>query len=209
MNAYRLAENSGYLYKDEVSFLMHLVSGLPTNCVIVNIGAGAGTSALTMLSVRVDSYLYSVDIQAGDSPYGSLSVERKNVLGFGSLHMYERLVQVNSDSAEFGREWKTHKSVREDDRERLHMVFVDGNHSYEGCKADIEAWLPNLVEGGIIAVHDYEKHKLDDPVQKIKGWGGVDKAVDELLLGMHRFVGGADSIVAFRKGGAGGHSPPL
>jgi len=30
-----------------------------------------------------------------------------------------------------------------------------------------------------------------------------------LLLGMHRFVGGADSIVAFRKGGAGGHSPPL
>jgi hypothetical protein len=35
------------------------------------------------------------------------------------------------------------------------MVFIDADHSYEHCKADIQAWLPNIKLGGIIAFHDY------------------------------------------------------
>jgi hypothetical protein len=51
------------------------------------------------------------------------------------------------------------------------LLFVDGDHTKEGARADIEAWAPNLAEGAIIAVDDY--HHPD--------WPGVAEAVDELV----------------------------
>lgn len=34
------------------------------------------------------------------------------------------------------------------------LLFVDGDHSYEGCKADLENWYPSVVPGGHIVLHD-------------------------------------------------------
>lgn len=52
----------------------------------------------------------------------------------------------------------------------LDMVFIDGDHSYEGVKADIEAWLPKVKPGGVICGHDYNRDEY-----------GVTRAVDELF----------------------------
>lgn len=38
----------------------------------------------------------------------------------------------------------------------LALVYIDGDHSYEGVMADIKAWRYKLVRGGIMAFHDYE-----------------------------------------------------
>jgi len=46
-------------------------------------------------------------------------------------------------------EWKYQKE------QAIRLLFIDGDHSYEGCKNDILAWVPYLVPGGILAVHDY------------------------------------------------------
>lgn len=51
----------------------------------------------------------------------------------------------------------------------LDFVFVDADHSYEGCKADIEAWLPTLRSGGWMMGHDYGH----------PGFPGVKQAVGE------------------------------
>ena len=37
----------------------------------------------------------------------------------------------------------------------LDFVYVDGDHSYDSCKRDIQTWLPKIKKGGIIAGHDY------------------------------------------------------
>lgn len=37
----------------------------------------------------------------------------------------------------------------------LDFVFIDANHSYEGCKRDIEIWTPKLKPGGLLCGHDY------------------------------------------------------
>jgi len=51
----------------------------------------------------------------------------------------------------------------------LDFVFIDAAHDYDSVKADIEAWIGKVKEGGILAGHDY-------------GWyPGVNKAVDEVL----------------------------
>ena len=51
----------------------------------------------------------------------------------------------------------------------LDFVFIDADHSYEGCKADIQAWLPKLKPGGLLSGHDYDHPELP----------GVKQAVDE------------------------------
>lgn len=37
---------------------------------------------------------------------------------------------------------------------KIDLLFIDGDHSYEGCTADLENWYPNLVVGGHIVLHD-------------------------------------------------------
>jgi hypothetical protein len=39
--------------------------------------------------------------------------------------------------------------------ESLDFVFLDADHSYEGVRSDIEAWLPKVKRGGIFAGHDF------------------------------------------------------
>lgn len=39
--------------------------------------------------------------------------------------------------------------------ESLDFVYIDGDHSYQGVRDDIEAWFRVIREGGIIAGHDY------------------------------------------------------
>jgi predicted O-methyltransferase YrrM len=34
------------------------------------------------------------------------------------------------------------------------LLFVDGDHSYEGCMADLVNWFPHVVPGGHIVMHD-------------------------------------------------------
>lgn len=54
----------------------------------------------------------------------------------------------------------------------LGLVYLDGDHSYEGCLADLKAFLPKLVTGGIMAGHDYLSPDY-----------GVEKAVAEFCNG--------------------------
>ncbi len=37
----------------------------------------------------------------------------------------------------------------------LDFVFIDADHSYEGCSEDINLWLPKIRPGGILCGHDY------------------------------------------------------
>lgn len=39
--------------------------------------------------------------------------------------------------------------------ESLSLVYVDGDHTRSGCRADIETYWPKLRQGGIMAFHDY------------------------------------------------------
>ena len=45
-------------------------------------------------------------------------------------------------------------------RSSLDCVYVDGDHSYEGCAGDLDAWWPTLRSGGIMAGHVPRKGKV-------------------------------------------------
>lgn len=186
-----------YLYPAELPALQVLVAQLPPNPLVINIGAGAGTSGLAILETRPDVWLLTIDIQDESSPLGCLEGERDVIrrAGFGDMFGF-RWFQIRSDSKEVGRNWSfwSHNIDKQPN-----MVFVDGDHSYEGCKGDIEAWLPLIVEGGIIAVHDYDKQNLapnpDGPHPM--PWPFVSQAVEELLVPRFPTIFRVESLIAF------------
>jgi len=57
--------------------------------------------------------------------------------------------------------------------ERFSFVYLDGDHSYEGVKADLAAVFPLMKSGGIIMLDDYHR----------RGWWGdsVIRAANEFL----------------------------
>jgi len=64
------------------------------------------------------------------------------------------------------------------------FVFIDADHSYEGCSRDLKAWIPKVRTGGLVCGHDIDAD-TDFP-----GWG-VRKALEDsghpkVLLGIDR-----------------------
>ena len=76
---------------------------------------------------------------------------------------------------------------------KVDLLFIDGDHSYEGVKKDFEMYSPLVADGGVIAFHDIAVHTkfahcevdrfwneikpvfrhreiIDDPKQ---GWAGI------------------------------------
>ena len=57
------------------------------------------------------------------------------------------------------------------------LIFIDGDHSYAGVKADIENILPFLEKGGTVIFHDC--YDYADPKQIHRLCPGVNQAVEE------------------------------
>ena len=47
----------------------------------------------------------------------------------------------------------------------LDFVYIDADHSYESCLADIDAWHPKIRVGGILSGHDYHNTITHSRVQ--------------------------------------------
>ena len=60
---------------------------------------------------------------------------------------------------------------------KFDMVFLDGSHDYDSVKADILAWLPTIVDGGLLCGHDHTDTRAH--------CAGVIKAVDEIFPDRH------------------------
>jgi len=165
----------GFLYAGEIVLFKKLAASLPPKATFVNIGAGAGTSSLSMVEARPDLRAFTVDISEG-GPFGGLENERNAFANTG----LPLPVQMLGDSKQVGRDWAGGL---------IDMIFIDGDHSYEGCSGDIEAWHNHVKPGGIIAIHDYEKDV----------WPAVKKATDEAAQAYGwQLIEKADTLIAFK-----------
>jgi len=88
---------------------------------------------------------------------------------------YEKTKQLCSFAGERAiyHRMKSETAVKKFEDASLDFVFVDGDHSYNGVKKDIEMWLPKVKPSGWIGGHDYDHPRLP----------GVKKAVDEMFPG--------------------------
>ena len=130
------------------------------------IGVSQGRLTMFLCAVMHDMHMMAVDRweEQPDHPSegwvgwnheGSL----KRLTETAEQYFPDRITIVRADSVEAA------KSVED---ESLDFVFIDADHSYEGCSADIAAWAPKVRAGGMVSGHDYNMK-----------WPGVIRAVDE------------------------------
>jgi predicted O-methyltransferase YrrM len=67
------------------------------------------------------------------------------------------------------------------DGELIDMLFIDGDHTYEGVKADYELYAPLVREGGIIGFHDIRAHHRQPYIEVKRFWDSLDGEREEIV----------------------------
>lgn len=137
-----------------------ILSRIPKGGTVVELGVWDGRLSVEILK-RSDATLYMVDtwapvakrpesyIETGDVRARSTDDEMEQAMGraHAIASVYPgRAIISRTDTA-------NEASAHEDGS--VDLVFVDADHSEEGCRRDIEAWLPKVKPGGWIGGHDY------------------------------------------------------
>ena len=143
--AYQYSDFIGYLSHADIDLMTECARKLSENPLVINIGAGVGTSGLTFMEARPDLQLYSIDVNDYPNPYGGLVNERNAFKDAGFLGS-PRHHQIHGDSKQVGKYWKGGA---------VDLVFVDGEHTEKQICGDIEGWLPHIKDGGFMIFHDY------------------------------------------------------
>lgn len=161
----------GFLTKGE-GFVLYLFSSMgPGQGEIVEIGSYKGLSTCWIAEGLKDSQrgcVTAIDHFEGSAEHTDqekadiFDIFTTNIL---TQKLSEHVISIKSSSEKAVQMWneKIKKPVR--------LLFIDGDHSYEGVKKDFELWSGLVIEGGIIGFHDYTS----------KGYPGVTRFVDELL----------------------------
>lgn len=188
----------GYLYEDEVPYLKELARSIEHSpCVVLNIGSGAGTSGLAFAESREDLILHTVDKTNEGNPLGCLESERD----------WMKMARLDD---KWGVSWFQHHMSSHDlddiwaeitGFETIDLLFIDGDHSYEGCLEDIYGFFPYVRLGGLIAVHDYDKESV--PLSREEAYQknipSVTRATDDSLPLIATYYGRVDSTIVYRK----------
>lgn len=146
------ADVEGYPNEDEARALYELACLVPENGVIVELGSYKGRSAIAMAQsghrvTCVDrfepeelEFLPLKDHRSGN--FGPSDIEA-NAQRYGvQVSVYQ------SDTATMGRMWDV-LGWRP-----VNLLFIDADHSYEGVKADADAWLPLVAPDGVVVFDD-------------------------------------------------------
>lgn len=117
---------------------------------VLEIGTARGGSLyLWAQAATDDATLVSVDLPGGD--FGGAYAECRTALYQAFTHGAQKLHLLLEDSHQASTLEKT-KSCFE--QQSIDFAFIDGDHTYEGVKADFYDYGPLVRPGGIIAFHD-------------------------------------------------------
>ena len=109
-----------------------------------------------------DKSIYDESVHDHDSDYQTMLLNLKDY-----SNRYEIIKQYSTDA---------HSNFT---KNSLDFIYIDGNHSYEGVKSDLELFYPKLKNGGIMMGDDYHQHDIE---KVFDANFGVTKAVNEFCF---------------------------
>ena len=201
-------EAPGFLPEDEAEALHAAAISAPDGP-LLEIGTYCGKSAVWLgwAARLTDTVLFTVDHHRGseehqpgweyhdptlvdpqDGRIDTLPTFRRTMAATG---LDDTVVAIVGDSARVASHWGT----------PLSFVFIDGGHTDDAARADYEGWAPQLVAGGLLAIHDV----FDDPAdggqapyriwQRALNEGGFTHIAAAGSLRVLRRVGGVEQHV--------------
>jgi len=142
--------------------------------VVVEIGtARGGTLWFWCQFAAHDALIISVDLPGGDFGGGYTVEDVPRLLGHARAGQDIQLLAGNSHSQ------KMLEKVEELlDGLKVDLLFIDGDHSYEGVKKDWEMYSPLVKKGGIVVFHDIVEHTNIPECQVDALWRELKPAYD-------------------------------
>jgi predicted O-methyltransferase YrrM len=140
----------------------------------VEIGVYKGALSWLLLANMPQLFLYMVDSWAEAPSDSSYLTTDDKIARFSQAEHDEVRKTATAAVQQFGDRCRiiakpSVEAAAEFEDGSLDFVFIDGDHSYAGCKADIEAWAPKVRTGGIVGGHDYREDKAGFGVIKAVG----------------------------------------
>jgi predicted O-methyltransferase YrrM len=166
----------------EAALLWKRAEGL-RDATVAEIGRSKGCSTLLLAAALGEgSHVYSYDLHVKATAGAESDAELRSVLERYGLADKVTLVVGDSRTAETP-------------PAQCELVLVDGDHSYEGVRADFEAWHERVRPGGHMLFHDAVGGQLSRPHD------GVVRFVEELERDGRGFVrrGAAGTLVDFER----------
>lgn len=142
---------------------------------IVEIGSFRGRSCVLLAkgSQRIGGRITAIDPHrpSGDGSFMNFMEEdnRRFHDAVARHHVAERVTKIVADSRSALAKW---------DGRPIDLLWIDGDHSYEGAKFDIQAWGALVGPGGWMLAHDYGRfpgvtQAWDEIVTSKQGWGAT------------------------------------
>lgn len=140
---------------------------LDEGAIVVHIGVDLGTSLLCSRAGNAEAAIIGIDLNPG-----KFQGEQDAMMAL-----------VEADSRQYTIE------------EAIDFLFIDGDHSEGTVATEIENYTPAILEGGIVAFHDYGWSHL-------RWCAGVKAAVDRADWSGWDILPAPDSIRAYRRKGS-------
>jgi predicted O-methyltransferase YrrM len=149
---------------EERIMLYRIGRNLKKRSIIVEIGSflGASSSFLAIAAKETNSHVFCVDTWQNDA------------MSEGKRDTYAEFLKNISELSG----WITpirgySEHVSKEFRDRIDLLFIDGDHSYDSVKQDLDNWLPKLNINSWLIMHD-------------SGWAeGVKQVINEIVIPLH------------------------
>jgi predicted O-methyltransferase YrrM len=165
----RAAEFAALQKPQELSELLWLVEEeKPRNVLEIGTYAGGTLFCLCQLA-QPDAKIVSVDKPEGQFGGGYTDERAKEMRELfprddQELHLFRADSHLPSTLEQV-------KSVF--DGGELELLFIDGDHTYEGVKRDFEMYSPLVAAGGLVVFHDIMEHHPDSGCEVASYWNEI------------------------------------
>ena len=142
----------GHLGENEARFLGLLAACTPATGTIVEIGSFKGRSTVMLAAVAshyglgpvvaIDPHNSPILLDLETNPEASTYQDFLNSIGAAGVS--DHVEPHVAYSTEVASSWK--RPIR--------VLWIDGDHTYDGAKKDLEGFLPHMAPFGVIAMHD-------------------------------------------------------
>ena len=153
----------------EISKFCKLIAPMRPKAILEIGTANGGTLFLLSKFSAPDSLIISVDLPVG--PFiGGINYKTSSFYKAFTSHK-QKMVLISRDSHKPSTLEKVKKNLK---KKQLDILFIDGDHSYEGVKQDFEMYSPLVKKKGIIAFHDIVVVP-EENVEVNKFWNEIKK----------------------------------
>jgi hypothetical protein len=143
-----------------------LIESFKKELIIAEVGVFKGEFSKIILEVMKPKELHLIDIFEGDMCSGDK--DGNNIIWTELNEEYIRLKKEYEKTKEvYIHKGKSHTILEEFGDGYFDLIYIDGDHSYNGVKIDLEMSYKKIKPGGLICGHDYISPRFDGVVNAV------------------------------------------